>query len=102
MWAAVDTGEPVVLDIDASLVEIHSEHKQGTAPTYKRGFGFHPMFCFADATGETLAGAVAAGNATANNVADHLAVLDAAIGQLPAEIAAGHRRGDDPAGAAGR
>jgi len=97
VWAAVDRGERVVLDIDASLVEIHSEHKQGTAPTYKRGFGFHPMFCFADATGETLAALLRPGNATANNAADHLAVLDHALGQLPADIAAGHRDGDDPA-----
>jgi hypothetical protein len=44
VWAAVDDGGPVVLDIDASLIEIHSEHKHGTAPTDKRGFGFHPMF----------------------------------------------------------
>ena len=33
----------VVLDIDASLVEIHSENKEGTGPTYKGGFGFHPL-----------------------------------------------------------
>jgi hypothetical protein len=39
VWSAVDIGERVVLDIDASLVQIHSEHKDGTAPTYKRGFG---------------------------------------------------------------
>ncbi len=97
VWAAVDVGEPVVLDIDGSLIEIHSEHKAGTAPTYKRGFGFHPMFCFADLTGETLAALLRPGNATANNAADHLTVLDNAIGQLPAGIAAGHRPGDDPA-----
>ena len=47
--------DPVILDIDASLVEIHSENKDGTAPNFKGGFGFHPMFCFADATGEALA-----------------------------------------------
>jgi Transposase DDE domain group 1 len=64
VWAAVDTGERVVLDIDGSLIEIHSEHKHGTAPTYKRGFGFHPMFCFADLTGETLAALLRPGNAT--------------------------------------
>ena len=40
--------DPVILDIDASLVEIHSENKDGTAPNFKGGFGFHPMFCFAD------------------------------------------------------
>jgi hypothetical protein len=97
VWAAVDPGERVVLDIDGSLVEIHSEHKQGAAPTYKAGFGFHPMFCFADLTGETLAARLRPGNATANNAADHLTVLDDALGQLPADIAAGHRAGDDPA-----
>ena len=47
VWSRVDAGLPVVLDIDASLVEVHSENKDGTGPTYKGGFGFHPMFCFA-------------------------------------------------------
>ena len=93
--SATNTTDPVVLDIDATLVEVHSENKEGTAATYKRGFGFHPMFCFADATGEALAARLRAGNATANNVGDHLAVLDNAIAQLPAEAAAGHRPGDD-------
>jgi hypothetical protein len=37
------------------------------------------------------------GNAGANTIADHVTVLDMAIGQLPAEIAVGHRPGDDPA-----
>jgi hypothetical protein len=86
---------PVILDIDASLVEIHSENKEQTAPTYKGGFGFHPMFCFADQTGETLAGLLRPGNAGANTVADHVTVLDAALVQLPAEIAAGHHAEDD-------
>ena len=86
----------MILDIDASLVEVHSENKAGAAPTYKGGYGFHPMFCFADATGEALAGLLRPGNAGANNIADHLTVLDDAIGQLPAAIAAGHRPGDDP------
>jgi hypothetical protein len=87
----------VVLDIDSSLHEIHSENKQDTAATYKGGFGFHPMYCFADATGETLAVRLRPGNAGANNIADHVAVLDSAIAQLPVEIAVGHRPGDDPA-----
>jgi hypothetical protein len=87
---------PVVLDVDASLVEIHSEHKTGTAATYKGGFGFAPMFCFSDATGEALAAVLRPGNAAANSVADQLAVLDAAIEQLPADIAEGHHPGDDP------
>jgi hypothetical protein len=87
---------PVILDLDASLVDIHSENKESTAANYKRGFGFSPMFCFADATGEALAAMLRPGNATANSIVDQLAVLDAAIGQLPARIAAGHARGDDP------
>lgn len=34
------------------------------------------MFCFADATGETLASVLRAGNAGANDIADHLTVLE--------------------------
>jgi hypothetical protein len=97
VWSrsAATTGTaPVVLDLDASLVEIHSENKAGSAASYKGGFGFHPLFCFADATGEALAGLLRPGNATANNIDDQLGVLDAGIAQLPAEVAAGHRPGD--------
>jgi hypothetical protein len=95
--SAATTGtHTIVLDIDSSLHEIHSENKAETAATYKGGFGFHPMYCFADATGETLAVRLRPGNAGANNIADHVAVLDAAIAQLPDEIVVGHRPGDDP------
>ncbi len=94
---ATNTTTPVVLDIDASLVEIHTETKEGTGPHYKGGWGFHPMFCFADVSGEALSGVLRPGNATANTVADHVRVLDAAVAQLPAEIARGHRAGDDAA-----
>jgi len=90
--------DPVILDIDASLVEVHTDGKELAASTFKGGFGFHPMFCFADATGEVLSGVLRPGNATANTVADHVTVLDAAIAQLPAQIAAGHRAGDDADG----
>jgi hypothetical protein len=96
VWArssATVTGE-VVLDIDASLHEIHSENKAGTAPTYKRGFGFHPIYCTADATGETLGVTLRPGNAAANNIADHVKVLDQAIGAMPEQVAVGHREGD--------
>lgn len=88
--------EVVVLDIDASLHEVHSENKEGTAANYKGGFGFHPIYCFADATGETLAVRLRPGNAGANTIADHVALLDDALAQLPTEIAQGHRTGDDP------
>jgi len=87
--------EAVVLDIDASLIEVVSENKEDTAPNYKGGFGFHPMFCFADATGEALSSCLRPGNAAANDAADHLAVLDEGIAQLPEPVAVGHRPGDD-------
>ena len=96
VWSRLATrvsGE-VVLDIDASLHQIHSENKEGTAPNYKRGFGFHPIYCTADATGETLGVKLRPGNAAANNIADHVDVLDQAIAGLPPDIAAGHRDGD--------
>ncbi len=86
----------VMLDVDASLVEIHSENKQSTAPHYKGGFGFHPVFCFADATGEALASRLRPGNATANDSADLLDVLDAGIDQLPTDVTAGHGVDNDP------
>jgi Transposase DDE domain group 1 len=49
----------VALDIDATLVAAHSD-KQDARPTYKRGFGHHPVMAFLDhgdgGTGEALAG----------------------------------------------
>ena len=87
--------EPVIVDLDASLVEIHSENKDGAGPHFKKGYGFHPMLCFADATGEALAGELRPGNAAANDSADLLGVLDRGIEQLPAHIATGHHIGDD-------
>jgi len=79
------TGQ-VVVDLDATLVGAHSEKEQA-APTYKRGFGFHPMLAFVDhaehSTGEPLAGMLRPGNAGANDAADQIAVLDAALAQLP-------------------
>ena len=95
--SATNGTAPVILDIDASLVEIHTETKEGTGPHYKGGWGFHPMFCFADATGEALSGILRPGNAGANTVADHVRVLDDAISQLPDRVAAGHHVGDDAA-----
>ena len=95
-WAAGMAPEQIVLDVDASLVEIHSERKQGATPHFKRGFGFHPMFCFLDATGEPLAGVLRPGNAAANSGVDQLAVVEMAIDQLPVEHRRGHAAGDDP------
>ena len=95
-WAAGMAPEQIVLDVDASLVEIHSERKQGATPHFKRGFGFHPMFCFLDATGEPLAGVLRPGNAAANSCVDQLAVVEMAIDQLPVEHRRGHSRATIP------
>ncbi|MDT0447400.1 IS1380 family transposase [Streptomyces johnsoniae] len=80
----------LVLDIDATLVTCHSE-KEHAAPTYKRGFGYHPLLCFLDNTGEALAGLLRPGNAAANTAADHITVLDTALAQIPDA----HRHGTD-------
>ena len=80
---------PVVIDIDGSLVVAHSD-KQSATPTFKQTFGFHPLLAFVDhgaggsgGGGEVLAAVLRPGNANANNSADHIAVLDLALAQLP-------------------
>ena len=92
VWAAGGAPEAVTLDFDATLVDAHSD-KQDATPTYKRGFGFHPLGVWCDETGEALAAMLRPGNAGANNAADHVKMLDAALAQLPPEWRAGHGRG---------
>jgi hypothetical protein len=74
----------LVIDVDASLVDCHSD-KQGAAATFKHGFGYYPILAFLDNTGEFLAGMLRPGNAGSNTAADHIAVLDAALAQIPDE-----------------
>ena len=84
--APVAAHAPLIIDMDATLVEAHSEKEKASA-TYKRGFGFHPLLAFLDhgegGTGECLAGLLRPGRATANNAADHRMVLSDALAQLP-------------------
>ena len=96
IWAAGGAPSTVTLDFDATLLDAHSE-KQYAAPTYKRGFGFHPLGVWCDETTEFVAGMLRPGNAGANSAADHVAMLDAALAQLPPEWRAGHGAGDVPA-----
>jgi Transposase DDE domain group 1 len=81
-----DTSAPVVVDLDATLVTAHSE-KEDATPNFKRGFGFHPLLAFIDhgagGTGEPLVAMLRPGKATANDAADQIALLDAALAQLP-------------------
>jgi hypothetical protein len=72
----------LVLDLDASLIDVHSD-KQSAAATFKGGFGYHPLLCWLDNTGEALAGRLRPGNAGANTATDHITVLDDALAQIP-------------------
>lgn len=83
--AGADPGYYVV-DIDATLVDTATE-KQGTGPTYKGGYGYHPVMAYLDATGEPLAGRLRPGNAAAARAEDLIEVLDAALAQLPVDPA---------------
>jgi len=85
-WAlgAAPSG-PLTIDLDATLVGAHSD-KQGARPTYKHGFGFHPLCCYldrGDGTGEALSGILRPGNAGSNTAQDHLDVLAMALLALP-------------------
>ena len=90
-----DAKLPLVIDLDATLVTSHSE-KENAAPTFKRGFGFHPLCAFVDhgpdGTGEALAILLRPGNAGSNTASDHIDVVKAALAQLPAHRP-GHRLG---------
>lgn len=86
-WAAGARPGEVVLDFDAHLLECHTE-KEGAAPHRKGGFGFHPLCCWLDGTGEALAGVLRPGNAGANDADDHVEVLDLALCQLPEHVRA--------------
>ena len=79
-------GELIVMDIDATLVTAHSDKEQA-APTWKKGWGFHPLTVFADhgaeGNGEPLAIMLRPGNAGSNTAADHIEAVKLALAQLP-------------------
>jgi len=80
------TGGQVTIDIDATLVSAHSE-KEGAEPTYKRGYGFHPMCSTIDhgahGTGDIGVINLRPGRASAWASAAHITVLDDTLAQLP-------------------
>jgi len=79
-WAAGAAPERVILDFDATPIDVHSEKEQA-AGHYKGGFGFNPLLVTSGR--EVLAGILRPGNAGANNAEDHIEALDLALGQLP-------------------
>ena len=70
----------LVLDVDATLVEAHSE-KPGAAAHFKGRFGFHPSLVWLDTPTRHWPVSCGPGNAGANTAADHITVIDAARAQ---------------------
>jgi hypothetical protein len=93
--AGITAASPLVIDIDATLVTAHSD-KELARPTFKRGYGHHPLWAFADhgaeGTGEPLAVMLRAGNAGSNTAAGHVGVIREALRQLPSRTAGTSRR----------
>jgi hypothetical protein len=79
-------GGQVIIDIDATLVTAHSD-KEGAQPTYKRGYGFHPMCSSVDhgphGTGDVGVINLRPGRASAFDAAAHIRCLDDSLAQLP-------------------
>ena len=68
------------------MVTAHSE-KEDAKPTYKKGFGFHPLLAFIDhgrpGCGEPVAGLLRPGNAGSNTTADHITLVKEVLAGLP-------------------
>jgi len=77
----------LVIDMDATLVTAHSD-KEGAAPTWKKGYGFHPLGAWLANTRECLHMLLRPGNAGSNTFKDHKDVLTAALRQVPARLRA--------------
>lgn len=90
----VSAEAPLVIDLDATLITSHSE-KEDARPTWKKGYGFHPLAAFidhgADGTGEPLSVLLRPGNAGSNTAADHITVVRDALRQLPAGYRSGRK-----------
>jgi hypothetical protein len=84
VWDAGARPQTITLNIDATLLTAHSD-KERAAGNYKHGYGFHPLGCWLDETGEALAAILRPGNAGSNTAEDHFTVLGLALSQLPAE-----------------
>jgi len=83
-WELHGAPERLTLDVDATLITAHSE-KEKAAGNYKGGYGFHPLQVYLEETREALGGLLRPGNAGSNTATDHVAVLDLALAQIPAE-----------------
>jgi hypothetical protein len=73
----------LVIDMDGTLITAHSD-KENAKPTWKMGYGFHPLGAWLANTRECLAMLLRPGNAGSNTFTDHKDVLTAALQQVPA------------------
>ena len=73
------------LDMDATLVNAYSD-KEGAAPTWKKGYGFHPLAAWCANTRECLDMLLRPGSAGSNTFTDHREVLDRALKQVPSRF----------------
>jgi hypothetical protein len=71
----------VVVRLDATVIQAASD-KDGAEPNFK-GYGFHPLTAWCSNVGDALAAMLRPGSAGSFTAADHIAVVDAAITQLP-------------------
>ena len=104
--AGISAASPLVIDIDATVVEAHCA-KEGAAPTFKGGFGYHPLTAWFDhgphGAGQCAAIMLRPGNAGANTAADHIGVISraldrAGLGSRPGRrvlVRTGRRRGHE-------
>jgi DDE family transposase len=72
-----------VIRLDGTLIDAAS-NKSGAAGTWKGGWGLHPLTAWCSNVGDNLAVMLRPGNAGTFTATDHIAVLTAAILQIPA------------------
>ena len=84
VWKLAGAPAALTIDLDATLLTAHSD-KEGAEPTWKRGYGFHPMLAYGEQTGEALGGELRPGNAGSNTAIDQIQVAEHALAQIPVE-----------------
>lgn len=75
----------VAIDMDATPITAHSDKEKAT-PTWKKGYGFHPLAAWCMNTRECLDMMLRPGSAGSSTFADHKEVLDRALKQVPARF----------------
>ena len=54
LGAGPAAGEPLVIDVDSTIAEVHGHHKQGAAYGYTKQLGYHPLLATRAGTGEII------------------------------------------------